>query len=115
MTELKISCPKCGGHISFPPEIAGQEISCPHCQEAVMLAKRSQVTVWVLTAVALIAAVCVGPVFALKHRSKPGERSHNLPARPLSQFELLEARATKGDTEAMAQLGLLYITGNGDR
>src|SRR5450756_2444798 len=29
MAELKITCPKCGGHVAFPKEIAGHAAACP--------------------------------------------------------------------------------------
>ena len=31
-TETKCNCQHCSGHISFPVEVAGKIISCPHCQ-----------------------------------------------------------------------------------
>jgi len=30
-TEAKCSCQFCNGHISFPAEMAGQMVACPHC------------------------------------------------------------------------------------
>lgn len=30
--EAKCNCQHCSGHISFPVEMAGQTLSCPHCQ-----------------------------------------------------------------------------------
>jgi hypothetical protein len=35
--ETKCNCQHCSGHISFPVEMAGQTISCPHCQLETML------------------------------------------------------------------------------
>ena len=35
--EIKIACPSCGGHIEFPPDMAGQIINCPHCSLSVAL------------------------------------------------------------------------------
>jgi len=34
---LKCFCPACGGHITFAPQNANQEIPCPHCQAAIRL------------------------------------------------------------------------------
>jgi uncharacterized paraquat-inducible protein A len=34
---LKISCPACGGHVKFPIQNLGRQISCPHCQAAMVL------------------------------------------------------------------------------
>ena len=114
MTEIKTSCPKCGGHIAFPPEIAGQKTSCPHCNETIVLGKQRNITVWILTAVALIGTICVGTVFVLKRPSKPVEQIKNHAAEShLTIVEILETKAAKGDAEAMVQLGLLYTTGNG--
>src|ERR1035438_1871218 len=36
-TEFKCNCQHCSGHISFPMEMAGQTISCPHCQLETLL------------------------------------------------------------------------------
>jgi hypothetical protein len=30
--EAKCDCQRCGGHIAFPGEAAGQTVECPHCQ-----------------------------------------------------------------------------------
>lgn len=37
MNDLKIACPSCGGHISFPVDMHGQVIPCPHCSLSVPL------------------------------------------------------------------------------
>src|SRR5437660_6080165 len=37
MSYLKIACERCGGHIEYPSEMAGQSIQCPHCQHAITL------------------------------------------------------------------------------
>ena len=34
---LKASCPSCGGHVKFPIQNLGQQISCPHCKAAMVL------------------------------------------------------------------------------
>lgn len=40
MAELmKMSCPACGGHVQFPAQKIGQQMSCPHCQVAIALRK----------------------------------------------------------------------------
>jgi uncharacterized paraquat-inducible protein A len=38
-SNLKISCPACGGHIRFAAQNLGQIVSCPHCQKTVTLRK----------------------------------------------------------------------------
>jgi uncharacterized paraquat-inducible protein A len=60
MAKHKTSCPKCGGHIVFPNELAGQAISCPHCNETFFLPKSNSVTPWVITAVFALIAICLG-------------------------------------------------------
>jgi hypothetical protein len=35
--EIKISCEKCGGHISFTSESLGQTVLCPHCNSPIQL------------------------------------------------------------------------------
>ncbi len=37
MPEIKIACERCGGHIEYPSEMAGQSIQCPHCQHTITL------------------------------------------------------------------------------
>ena len=39
MSEItyKIACERCGGHIEYPSEIAGQSIQCPACQHTIKL------------------------------------------------------------------------------
>ena len=38
-SNLKISCPVCGGHIAFSAVNIGQKVPCPHCQKAITLRK----------------------------------------------------------------------------
>jgi len=38
--EIKICCQHCDGHISFPMEMAGQTIACPHCAKQIVLTDR---------------------------------------------------------------------------
>ncbi len=59
MKEQKISCPKCGGHIAFPKELAGQATSCPHCRQAILLGSKSRTTLWIIIAACFVAAVCI--------------------------------------------------------
>jgi uncharacterized paraquat-inducible protein A len=33
----KITCERCGGHIEYPSEMAGQSIQCSHCQHTIKL------------------------------------------------------------------------------
>jgi len=56
MADAKTSCPKCGGHITFPKELAGQETSCPHCGESILLPKPKRAIAWAITSVAAISS-----------------------------------------------------------
>ena len=62
MADAKISCLKCGGHIAFPKELAGQEVSCPHCNESLLLPKTKPSTAWILAAVFIFVIVCIASV-----------------------------------------------------
>lgn len=33
----RTDCENCSGHIEYPPELAGQSIECPHCQQSTAL------------------------------------------------------------------------------
>jgi len=35
--EFKLICKHCGGHIAYNKEYSGREVSCPHCQNKIML------------------------------------------------------------------------------
>lgn len=74
-TESKCNCQICSGHISFPQELAGQTIQCPHCQLDTILfiqptatpptikkRKRALVTIaaFVLVCAVVVAAVLLG-------------------------------------------------------
>jgi DNA-directed RNA polymerase subunit RPC12/RpoP len=37
ITYLKITCERCGKHIEYPSEMAGQSIQCPACQHTIKL------------------------------------------------------------------------------
>jgi DNA-directed RNA polymerase subunit RPC12/RpoP len=36
---IRAKCPECEGPIEFPPQLAGQGISCPHCGKNILLAR----------------------------------------------------------------------------
>jgi hypothetical protein len=57
MAESKISCPKCGGHVAYPKEIAGQAANCPHCQEAIILGAKPRTLLWVMVGVVFACTV----------------------------------------------------------
>lgn len=79
MTENKVSCPKCEGNISFPTEMAGQTVPCPHCGESILLPKPKFPVVWI--AVAALGLMVVLLVSALMWRSfsKPPNSSRQTP------------------------------------
>lgn len=70
MKEAKISCPKCGGHLVFLKELAGQEAPCPHCNESILLPKTKPATVWIFATVFIFAIVCVASILVWKHPAK---------------------------------------------
>ncbi len=37
--DLKMSCPACGGHVTFASQNLGRQIPCPHCKAVIMLRK----------------------------------------------------------------------------
>jgi DNA-directed RNA polymerase subunit RPC12/RpoP len=39
---LKCACAHCSGEIEYPPEMAGDNVACPHCGETVALAAESE-------------------------------------------------------------------------
>src|ERR1017187_9797397 len=62
MKEKKIGCSKCGGHIVFPIELAGQEIACPHCGESILLPKSKSAMPWIVAGVFAFITVCLASV-----------------------------------------------------
>ena len=116
MADAKTSCPKCGGHIAFPPEIAGQESSCPHCGESILLPKPKHAIAWAIASVVAISAVCFGAIFISQHKAKPLKPQ----PQPISSvaytnlsLEALQAKATSGDIKAQVVLGWRYYNGEG--
>ena len=51
---VKIACTACGGRIEFPANAFGEQISCPHCQAAIILQKPVNVK--------MRCPVCAGPL-----------------------------------------------------
>jgi ankyrin repeat protein len=70
MKEAKISCPKCGGHLVFPTELAGQEAPCPHCNESILLPKTKPKTTWIIATVFVFSIICIASIVIWKHQSK---------------------------------------------
>ena len=87
MAESKISCPKCGGHIVFPKELAGQVIACPHCNETFFLPKPKSVTPWVITAVFALIVVCFGSLLVIQHHKANSEPQTHSFAKPNTSAE----------------------------
>ena len=99
MSELKIACPKCGGHVEFPKEMAGQAANCPHCQEAIILGPRRRLLLWSLLSF-LFLCVIVGSAAALWHLGK-GRAAPVLLQRP-QLTKASEKKETAGPPEAAA-------------
>jgi DNA-directed RNA polymerase subunit RPC12/RpoP len=72
MAEAKTSCPKCGGHIVFPKELAGQEIVCPHCNETILLPKLKSAMPWVITGILGFIVVCLASALVFELQKKGG-------------------------------------------
>ena len=66
MKESKISCAKCGGHIVFPIELAGQEIACPHCSESILLSKSKSAMPWIVAGIFAFITVCLASVLVFE-------------------------------------------------
>ena len=82
MAEIRMICPRCGGHMAFPSQIAGQDVSCPHCNEAITLVIQRNLVPWVLVAVTMIGALCL-----LGHAINRGAGSRARPSVELSQSD----------------------------
>jgi hypothetical protein len=101
MAESKISCPKCGGNIVFPNELAGQAIACPHCNETFFLPKPKSVTPWVITAVFALIVVCLGSLLIVQHKranSEPETRSFTKPNTSAAESLYAQPEATVSES-----------------
>jgi len=87
MAESKTSCPKCGGHIVFPNELAGQAIACPHCNETYFLPKPKSVTPWIITGVFAVIVVCLSSLLVIQHHKAKGEPQTHSFAKPSTSAE----------------------------
>src|ERR1017187_8311012 len=67
MKEAKINCPKCGGHLVYPAELAGQQAPCPHCNESILLPKTKPITAWIIAAVFIFIIVCLASNLVREH------------------------------------------------
>ncbi len=116
MADAKTNCPKCGGHIAFPKELAGQATSCPHCNESIFLPKPKRTIVWAIASVIAVSAVCFGAIFISQHKVKPLKpqpQPVNSVAYTNLSLEALQAKATSGDIKAQVILGWRYYNGTG--
>src|ERR1035437_2125964 len=111
MADAKTNCPKCGGHVAFPVEMAGTEGSCPHCGEIILLPKAKSALAWIAIIV-VIAVIGCGAAIAMMYHSKRGQSASNASVN-LSPIEAQQENAAKGDPDAMLQLGQIYLNGRG--
>jgi uncharacterized protein len=111
MADAKINCPKCGGHVAFPVEMAGTEGSCPHCGENILLPKAKSGLAWIAVIV-VIAVIGCGVAIAMLLHANHGHSVSNAPTH-LSPFEAWLEKAASGDSDAMLQVGQIYLNGNG--
>lgn len=109
MADAKTNCPKCGGHIAFPKELAGQETVCPHCAETIVLRKSKRATVYLVSAVVTLGAVCIIVIYFWQHHAKAAQVAKYLH----SPINVLKADAAKGNPIAQVALGWRYYNGQG--
>ena len=74
MSEFKINCSNCDGQVVFPKEMAWQEITCPHCNQTILLAVPHKLAIWAVGGILLL--VCLASagmmaIFLLRGHSKP--------------------------------------------
>ena len=115
--ESKCNCQHCNGHIAFPTEIAGQTISCPHCQletqlfippavvssqKSVTTAKKTS-TVLLFVVLAILVVGAFAALFLLDSTKKSSQSDVTNPAKQV----LVEA--SKVTTNAPEQSGLKPI------
>ena len=67
MADSKTNCPKCGGHIAFPKELAGQATLCPHCNENILLPKCKPPIAWIMVAAFALVSVCLASILVWEH------------------------------------------------
>lgn len=67
MAEAKTSCPKCGGHIAYPKELAGEEAPCPHCNENILLPTFRLPIAWVMAGAFALVTVCLASILVWEH------------------------------------------------
>jgi TPR repeat protein/DNA-directed RNA polymerase subunit RPC12/RpoP len=112
MADVKIGCPKCGGHIAFSAEMAGREVACPHCGGSLALPKaKSNLTLILIGVVVALLAVGGGVVAMLPHGKASQPKVAKSPQ--LSAFEIVQNKAASGDPDAMGRLGVFYLEGEG--
>ena len=109
MKEGKYGCPQCGGSIAYPMELAGTEVSCPHCANNIFLPKIKKVPIWLIVIAVIAVAGCaiVGVLILHGKRNQPGQSASG----KLSILEKQQAGALHGDPDAMYALGLIYLQG----
>jgi hypothetical protein len=76
MHESKTSCPKCDGHISYPNDLSGQDVSCPHCGEPIVLPINKWSKVWIAAGFFGFAIICLaGALISKNHLRIPAMTS----------------------------------------
>ena len=69
MADAKTICPKCGGHVSFPKELAGKEAPCPHCNETILLPQSKSAMPWVVAGIFALITVCLASMLIWQHHA----------------------------------------------
>ena len=101
MGDLTISCPKCGGHVAYPKEIAGQAAACPHCQQPIVLGPKSRALLWTVVGIATFCAV-VGLAALFWHLGKTARSSQSAPQATAATTKVFEKKETEPAAEPTA-------------
>lgn len=100
MADAKTNCSKCGGHIAFPKEMAGQEVACPHCNESVLLPKPKISMAWIMAVVFAAITVCLSAALLLAIRNK-----HETPKAQVAEAAGSRAALPKIDSQTVEKGG----------
>jgi hypothetical protein len=101
MSDLKINCPKCGEHVAFPPELAGQAAACPHCQEPIVLGSKSRVLLWTALGTGVLCCLIALAAF-FWHLGKSGGSTDPVHRPPAEATRVFEKNANTAAAEAPA-------------
>ena len=140
--EIRHACPKCGGDMLFPIELAGQQAPCPLCDETITLppalprplgttpasfSRSFKVIALPILAIFVVGcAVLLALIFGFLRETEPSDKAQSATHESTKQktlhpdqnvsaqsFEAIRRRAEKGDATAQFALGEMYEKGQG--